>query len=297
MKKLLILAIVLALMPIGASALSVNYGIVVGDFGDSFVVVNIDGSGEIELPLPADAQALDVEGALFAKTETGGLMLYIGETKGASVTYETSIYTAKTGKVWTFSAHVPAGIAKDVNVYIPKATDVSNLQPAGKAEQLSDSEKIIWRLGPSQTEVSANYAMASAPRTAVGNAILLFIVILVVVGIFGAIVLLKQDFFKGAPAPQPVIKKAEKAERGGSDKISKGKKDVIKTLTGNETKIVELLIESRGMIKRNKLELESGIAKSSLAAALANLERRNIVQVDRTRAVHIVELTEWFKKL
>ena len=54
MKKLLIFAIVLALMPIGASALSVNYDIVVGDFGDSFVAINIEGSGEITLPMPID---------------------------------------------------------------------------------------------------------------------------------------------------------------------------------------------------------------------------------------------------
>ncbi len=297
MKRLLIFAFALALMPIGASALSVNYDIVVGDFGDSFVAVNIGGSGELTLPMPVDFEGLNVEGALFAKTETGDLALYIGETKSASVAYETSIYTAKTGKIWTFSAYVPAGIAKDVNVYLPKDADISNVQPSGKTEQLKDSEKIIWQLGPSQTEVSANYVMASEPRTAVGNAALLFIAILILVGIFGTVVFLKQDFFKKVEAPQPVIKKEKKAEKGDGSRTSKGKKDVIKTLTGNETKIVELLIESRGTIKRNRLELASGIAKSSLAAALANLERRNVVQIDKARTVHVVEFTEWFRKL
>ncbi len=294
MKQLVVLAVVLALMPIGASALSASYDIVVGDFGDSFVVVNIDGSGEIELPLPADVQRLNVEGALYAKTETGDLALYVGKTGSASVTYETSIYTAKTGKVWTFSAYVPAGAAKDVNAYLPKDADISNVQPSGKTEQLSNSEKIIWQLAPSQTEVSANYFMASAPRTAIGNAVLLFIGILILVGIFGAVILLKQDFFKNPMAPQPVVKKAKKTD---NEKISKGKKDVIKTLTDNETKIVDLLIANKGTLKRNKLEFESRISKSSLAAALANLERRNVVQIDRARTVHVVEFSEWFRKL
>jgi len=295
MKKLLIFAIVLALMPIGASALSVNYDIVVGDFGDSFVAINIEGSGEVTLPMPIDFEELNIEGALYAKTETGDLELYIGDTGGASVTYETSIYTAKEGKTWTFSAYLPAGTGKSANVYLPKTAEISNLQPAGKTEQLKDSEKIIWQLAPSQTEISANYVFAKdAPTGAVASAVLLLAVILILAGIFGAVVLMKQDFFKNPTAPQPVVKKAKKTD---NEKISKGKKDVIKTLTDNETKIVGLLIENKGTLKRNKLEFESRISKSSLSAALANLERRNVVQIDRARTVHIVELTEWFRKL
>ena len=294
MKKLLIFAIVLALMPIGASALSAQYDIVVGDFGDSFVAISVDGSGEVTLPMPADFENLNVEGALYAKNEAGGLELYIGGTGSASVSYETSVYTAKSGKTWTFSASVPAGIAKDVNAYLPKQADISNVQPAGKTEQLSDSEKIIWQLTPGQAEVSANYVITQEPRSAVANAVLLLVVILILVGIFGAVVLLKQDFFGKNAVPQPVIKKAIKAEK---ERENKGQKDVIKTLTDNETKIVELLIENKGTLKRNKLEFESRISKSSLAAALANLERRNVVQVDRARTVHIVEFTEWFRRL
>jgi uncharacterized membrane protein len=72
---------------------------------------------------------------------------------------------------------------------------------------------------------------------------------------------------------------------------------VLKTLTGNETKIISLLLQNNGGMRRNELERLSGVPKSSLASSLYNLEQRNIIRVDKSYAVHYVELTEWFKSL
>jgi uncharacterized membrane protein len=79
--------------------------------------------------------------------------------------------------------------------------------------------------------------------------------------------------------------------------LSEEKQNVLKALTGNEIKVVTLLLENRGGMKRNDLERKSGVPKSSLASTLHNLEQRNIVRVNKEYTVHYVELTEWFKSL
>jgi uncharacterized membrane protein len=78
--------------------------------------------------------------------------------------------------------------------------------------------------------------------------------------------------------------------------VSKGKLDVVRTLSGNERAVVELLMKEGGL-RRNVLERESKLAKSSLASTLAQLEKRNIVSVDKGSTVHFVKLTDWFESL
>ena len=67
--------------------------------------------------------------------------------------------------------------------------------------------------------------------------------------------------------------------------------------TPNELKIVNILMDTPEGVKRNELEKESMMPKSSLASVLFSLEKRNIVVVDKSSAVHFVELSEWFKSL
>ena len=45
------------------------------------------------------------------------------------------------------------------------------------------------------------------------------------------------------------------------------------------------------------LEKEDQLAKSSLASALENLEKKNLVKVERTFHVHYITLSSWFKEL
>lgn len=71
----------------------------------------------------------------------------------------------------------------------------------------------------------------------------------------------------------------------------------MKTLTDNEHKVADILLESGGGMKRNHLERNVEISKSSLAGALSNLEMRNVLKVDKSKPVHYVELTPWFKSL
>ncbi len=52
-----------------------------------------------------------------------------------------------------------------------------------------------------------------------------------------------------------------------------------------------------GGMRRNDLERASMVPKASLARVVANLEARNIVNVDRARNVHYIQVTDWFMGL
>ena len=84
-----------------------------------------------------------------------------------------------------------------------------------------------------------------------------------------------------------------------SDKpnITEGQMNIIRAANENEAKVLTLLLKHNGHLKRNVLEKESGISKSSLASALKNLEKKNIVGIDRSFHVHYITLSPWFRKL
>lgn len=71
----------------------------------------------------------------------------------------------------------------------------------------------------------------------------------------------------------------------------------MKTFSENQRMVTKLLIENNGGMKRNELERISGLAKSSLALTLKQLERKNVLVVKKHNVTHYVELTGWFKGL
>ncbi|MCX6695552.1 MAG: hypothetical protein NTU61_04590 [Candidatus Altiarchaeota archaeon] len=75
------------------------------------------------------------------------------------------------------------------------------------------------------------------------------------------------------------------------------RRKLMQTLSGNEYMVVDMLFEKGGGIKRNDLERASGMAKSSLAAVINNLERKKIIEVNRTNNVHYVELVKSWRRL
>lgn len=79
--------------------------------------------------------------------------------------------------------------------------------------------------------------------------------------------------------------------------ITEGKKEMMETFNKNDLLIVQYLLENGGKSARNILERKSGISKSSLSMAIRRLERRKILEVDRTSTTHFVKLAEYFLKM
>lgn len=85
--------------------------------------------------------------------------------------------------------------------------------------------------------------------------------------------------------------------RLGSGGFSRGQQNLMKTLSENERKVIGLLSAGNGEMKRNILERKSGLAKSSLASCLNMLERKKVLEIDKTSVVHFVRFTGWFREL
>ena len=58
-----------------------------------------------------------------------------------------------------------------------------------------------------------------------------------------------------------------------------------------------MLLSSSGKARRNELERRSEVSKSSLAMALNRLEKRKIIEIDRTATTHFVKLSDYFLRL
>lgn len=288
-----LLALFLA-APQAVRAATADYNIVVNDAGDSLVALNIQGSGEFNVPLPLDAANPEVKGALFVPAENG-IDVLVGPSGKASIAYDTSLLTAKSGGKWVFDMDLIGKISSKVTLLLPPNADIIATTPRGAIEQLSGSKKIAWS-GVSN-KVTANYILSEKIQqkpslispVLLGGLAVLFIA-------FMALAYAKPGIFqklKGRRqlSQMPTVLAEEKVS------VTKEKKNVLKALTENELKIVNALLENSGSMKRNKLEHLTQMAKSSLASALANLERRNIVQINRTFTVHTVELTDWFRNI
>ncbi len=78
--------------------------------------------------------------------------------------------------------------------------------------------------------------------------------------------------------------------------MSGGKANLLKTLSDNERKVMGLIMPSNGL-KRNELERKTGLAKSSLASTLSQLEKKKLITVRKETNVHFVEPSDWFKGL
>ena len=79
--------------------------------------------------------------------------------------------------------------------------------------------------------------------------------------------------------------------------MSDGQLNVIRAASSGEATVLRIMLKHHGHIKRNALERESELSKSSLASVLKNLERKKLLEIDRTFFVHHVSLSDWFRNL
>ncbi|MBU0530479.1 MAG: hypothetical protein KKC05_02295 [Nanoarchaeota archaeon] len=245
-----------------------EYYMIIEDNGNTLVAVTIMGSGLYEIPIPEDAEDLQVRGALYLMNG-GSIEISIGETEQAVVLYTTSMLTTKTGNEWKFNMSLAELGNRSATILMPDNTKITSTTPSALI-YTGDVTELQW-IGADSIEIVYEFEK-DVPEEQDMNPIYITIIIIIAV-ILGSI--------------------EYKREKSGVSK----RESVIKTLTENEKKIVNILLENKGVIRRSKLEKESEISKSSLAVCLRNLEKKNIVEVDKRYPTHSVKLTEWFNEL
>ena len=262
--------------------LTANYNIVLEENGNSLVTLVVTGLGTINVPLPLDVKSPAVRDALYVKAKNG-VEVAVDAGGQSTIVYTTALLTSRQGSQWRYSMLLPDFEAATVVLYVPENAVIHSTSPQAAISHIGRSKSLIWNVPPNQSEVVAEYSFTEpAMQTIAGEgesdvfSSLLFIAVPLAVA--AAIV-----FFV--------------RRRGQAMVLTRGKQNVLKALTANESKIVNTLLHAGGGMRRNDLERQSGIAKSSLASSLYNLEQRNIIQVDKNTSVHYVEVTEWFKSL
>jgi uncharacterized membrane protein len=246
-----------------------EYYAFVEENGNAVIAITFYGEGEITIPLPEDVSELTVEGGLYIMEEKEAIIA-IGTTEKAAVLYKTAMLTQKSGEEWSFFMDVENVTDKTVIIALPSSTVIKNTNPGASIESgeitkihLENPEEISisYSFPPTFESENQDYALVNL---FVGLAILAIIITVFYVMKNRKKVKLKQRHF-------------------------------LQTLSENESRVVELLLSARKALKRNFIEKKLGIAKSSLAATINNLERKGILEVDRTYSTHIIKLKDIFK--
>jgi len=275
-----------------AAQLTGNYNIVLEENGNTLVTLVVTGIGTINIPLPLDVKSPAVRDALYLKA-SNGVEVSIDAGGQSTIVYKTALLTSRDGGEWRFRMDLPALESATVILNVPETAAVSETTPNAAISHIGKSKSVIWNVKPQENQaVEAIYSFTSpaeptttTPREPSGGGRgltnIAYGLLIVSTAVLATLVII--SLARRRQAPRVVL--------------SPGKQNVLKTLTGNETKIIHLLLQNKGGMRRNELERVSGVPKSSLASSLYNLEQRNIIRVDKTYAVHYVELTEWFKSL
>jgi len=256
-KKLVMLIL---LMPF---AYALEHSFVVEENGNALAILEIEGDGVINIQIPTDVQEMIVKGGLYF-IENSSASIWM--TGAATAIYRTAMLTSKADGVWSFTSSIP--FDGDVTVSMPSEAKIVKTTPNAKIMR-TNFTKLIWE-DVGHVQVVYKFPEVKT-KTANANPFPMF---------FGLAMLALFAIFIG----KLVLNKRSK------------KPEVIKTLTANERKIVNIMLES-GAIKRAKLEKKSKLAKSSLANTLNNLERKKIIMIDKTYVAHTIKFTRWFDEL
>ena len=249
-----------------------EYYFLIEENGNTIVGITLYGSGEITIPIQEDLETLNVEGGLYIM-ENNTLTIAVGSTEKAVLVYQTNLLTEKSGEDWKFSADFEEEIEKNVIVAMLKETIVRQTNPSAIVES-GDFIKLTWT---NPKNIIVEYSFLITPLKEDRNNNLYYFI-----GGISALILISVFFY---------LLKHKKY------RISVRQEQLLQTLTDNERKIVELLLENKNPVKRSFIEKRLELAKSSLATTLNNLERKKILEIDRTFSSHFIKITDWFKKM
>lgn len=194
------------------------------------------------------------------------------------VTYTSTYHTRKQKGIWYFDAAIP--FADSVTLTLPQSVHIVQSSPRAMLVK-EDMWKLTWENISANITVSYVSTTPIAETTARPVSVPLAPVLLLASIALILYALQKQD--------------SSDASSTHSPSISEGQLNIIRAANPNEALIIKTLLKHNGHIKRNMLERETELGKSSLASSLKNLERKNILTVDRSFFVHYISITSWFK--
>jgi uncharacterized membrane protein len=307
MKSLMLLSLAVMMLVTAVFADNSDYIITVKDNGEALIIVTINGTGLYRINLQEDVSDIKVKGALYSMHNRTA-EISIGSIGKAIALYKTSTLTSKRMDAWTLQFEAVKTNSTRITVNLPRDVRIDSTEPEAFIEE-DEYKKITFAGNLTKIRLAYTFSDQGLPtiqeedkrivNTTSGTNITAR---KIKENITNPAVILAIGAVVALPLVYALKKRGNgthhaAAEKTANNEASANKRVIIKTLPKNEESIVSLLLQNSGSLKRSMIEKQSKIAKSSLAGSLANLERKNIIEVDRTNTTHFVKFTKWFEEL
>jgi uncharacterized membrane protein len=220
-------------------------------------------------------------------------------TSSLHISYTTGYLTRKERGIWYFESLNTS--PNNIELHLPKNIQVVQSNPPAS---ISQGEHLIFYWENATTPVEVSYVFANK-RNAIQQQEQekplkpLSIILLVALGAAGITAFAMKSIHrkKQKQSIEPSIESQPMNETSTKPNITDGQMNVLRTANKNASHIISILLKHNGHLKRNTLESESGLAKSSLASTLNSLEKKGIISVDRSFHTHYIKLSDWFSSL
>ncbi|MFP3949862.1 MAG: helix-turn-helix transcriptional regulator [Candidatus Micrarchaeia archaeon] len=267
---------------------SMIYTVDVDRAGFAEITLSIEGGESAEVALPGDAAKFRiVGGTYYMENDTAGITP--GKLGFATFSFSSSMLTEKEDGGWKLRVLPPEG-AK-TRVYMPPYTTIGEFSPRPELVSSTNSRTSV-EMAEGSGLIEISYLLEEQPLPQEEKeftlAYIVAILVLLIITREAAIRFWIQGKNKAS---------GEKEEKRPTLELTPGKKEMMETFNENDLKIVKYLLENEGKSRRNLLERKAGISKSSLSMAIRRLERRKIIEIDRSATTHFVKLSEYFLRL
>lgn len=284
--------------------------------GLASATLSIEGDETVEVPLPPDASNFRIVGGSYSMAN-GSATVSSGGSGFTTFSFTSSSLSAKSDGSWKLSFTAPEGAT--AVAYMPPYATIESSYP--QSETVSSSESRTRLKFPAGGQISVYYRLEDVPKAEEDGAegLVLAAFILALGAIIASYILrsrrpspappsrpppatgpapdARQPPASGAAPPltaAPPPQEPVSASAAPSLEMTPGKAELMETLNDNDVKIVNFLLGSGGRARRNEIGRKTGISKSSLTMALNRLEKRKIIELDRTSTTHFVKLGDYF---
>jgi flagellar basal body-associated protein FliL len=276
-----------------ASLSAAVYTIDVDRSGRSSVTLSLQGNENATVPLPADARDFGIVGGSYNIVNGTAIV------KSAQVGFTTFIYSSdllamKDETGWRLFVSPPEGTS--VVIFMPAYSILTTSLP--EPETVASSESRTEIEYGAVKNIDIEYRLGEVPPQK--QDALIYIVAVAVVVVVALVILKNPMATRQQPQSQPAQTHPMPEQTPGkkpSLDMTPGKKEMMETFNENDVLIVNCLLDSNGKMRRNELERKTLISKSSLAMAINRLEKRKIIEIDRSATTHFVKLSENFLTL
>lgn len=249
--------------------------------GIATVVLSLEGEDASEMGIPQDASNFRIVGGSY-EIRNGTAYITSGASGFTTFSFSSSSLTSKTSGGWRLFFSPPNG--SELTVYMPPYAVIGSTTPSPLKVTAEDSRTSLEFPGE---DIYVDYSLGEPPETAPQDTLPLFLAAGIIAVALIVAALLNRS--RGSASPKP--------EKRPSLDITPGKKEMMETFNDNDRIIVDYLLSCEGKSKRNELERRTSISKSSLAKAINRLEKRKIIEIDRSATTHFVKLSDYFLKL